>query len=313
MYANRHATYITTPAHTMKKVAVIIPAYNEEKHIANTLQSILSNDYESFEIIVVDDSSTDDTYKIAKAFESKHPVKVIRNITGKGTPAALNYGAGFTNSEYLFFINADCEASSDWIRNGTAAFDSDEVVAVEGAMYYSNPKPSFRHRVPINPFYNLSLGACLTVPGQDFANGNFAIRKSVFEALGGFDTQVFSRGREDTDLGFRACKMGRIKYEPRMKVLHNEEFWTIKSLLKNAYRYDADVLFLKHHKTFFFLKGRILHPRFLLMLFFPPLILFSFRFKSFRELIFLPAFYLYLMWLRLRIWKTSIEESFYLI
>ena len=313
MYANRHANYITTPAHTMKKVAVIIPAYNEEKHIANTLQSILSNDYESFEIIVVDDSSTDNTYTIAKTFESNHPVKVIRNRKGKGPAAALNYGAGFANSKFLFFIDADCEAPSDWIRNGTAAFDSDEVVAVEGAMYYSNPKPSFIHRVPINPFYNLSLGACLTVPGQDFAHGNFAIRKSAFDALGGFNSKVFSRGREDTDLGFRARRMGRIKFEPEMKVVHHEEFWTLKSLMKNACRYDADVLFFKHHKTFFFLKGRILHPRFLLMLFFPPIILFSFKFTSVRELFFLPSFYLYLMCLRFRIWKTSIEENFYLI
>lgn len=294
-------------------VSVIIAVYNEEKTIARTLLSILNNPFNSYEIIVIDDSSSDDTGKIAESFVGNFPVRVFKNKGVRGPSGALNYGVQYADSDFLFFIGGDCLADRHWIQRGLDAFTGDDVVAVEGAIHYAAAVLSFTHKVPVNPFYNLGMGSCLTVPGQDYANGNFAIRNQVFKDIGGFDYINFPFGREDTDLGYRATKHGSIAFEARMKVTHAEEFWTLKSLMNNANRYGADVLFYKRHRTFPFMRKRILHPLLLLLLIFPPYILFRFQFRQLKDVLFIPAFYVYLVRLRWCIWKSAVKERVLLI
>ncbi|MEM7816667.1 MAG: glycosyltransferase family 2 protein, partial [Candidatus Aenigmatarchaeota archaeon] len=97
----------------MKELSVIIPAYNEEKRIRKTIESVLKNSKDvanDVEIIVVDDGSSDNTYKIAKSLERKFPnLKVVGYEKNKGKGYAIKYGLKFATKDLVVFIDADSE------------------------------------------------------------------------------------------------------------------------------------------------------------------------------------------------------------
>lgn len=292
----------------MPSVSVIVPARNEERQLGRTLDALLANPYPNFEVLVVDDASTDGTGDVAAAFAARGRVRVLRNRRRLGPTRGTNRASRETDAELLFFIDGDCTPAPDWIEQGARAFEDPAVCAVEGAIFYANPAPSFRHRVPLNPFYNLARRGTLTVPGTDYANGNFAVRRRDFLAVGGFDARRYHCGREDTDLGLRLRPRGRIAFNPAMTVTHKEEYWTFADLLRNARRYEADVRILKDHGDFPFRRGRVLHPRLLAELCLPPLIALRYPLRSVADLGFVPQFYLYLLALRLVIWRAALRE-----
>jgi GT2 family glycosyltransferase len=288
-------------------VSVVIPARNEEAGLAETLRRILDSGYPQLSITVVDDASTDRTSAIARGFEATGRVRVLRNPERLGQVESANRGSRASSADLLFFVDGDCTPAADWIEQGVASFEGG-VVGVEGSVEYAVAVPSIRHRVPINPFYNLDLRGSLTVPGRDYANGNFAVRREAFEALGGFDARRYDCGREDTDFGWRLRRLGEIRYNPRMRVVHKEAFWTLRDLLRNARRYAADVRFLKDHGHFPFRRGLVLHPRLLAFLLFPPLAALRLPVRSWKDAVFLPKLGLYLLALRGVIWKTALQE-----
>jgi GT2 family glycosyltransferase len=292
----------------MNDVSIIIPARNEEAQIASTLEALLSNRYPSFEVIVVDDASTDATRSTADAFGHTGRVRVLHNPQRLGPARSANLASRSSAADLLFFVDGDCTPAPDWVEQGVRSLERAGVCAVEGAVHYAHPCPSFRHRVPINPFHNLSQRGSLTVPGRDYANGNFAVRRDAFLAVGGFNADRYPFGREDTDLGLRLRRSGEIAYNSEMKVTHKEEHWTFRDLMRNARRYAADVRIFKDHGDFPFRRGRVLHPRFLLELCFPPVIFFRYPMRTMGDLLFAPAFYAYLIALRVVIWKAALRE-----
>ena len=297
----------------MPSVSVIVPVRNEERQIGRTLEALLAGTFPDFEVLVVDDASSDRTAAVARSFAARGPVQVLRNRRRLGPTRGTNRASRRTDACWLFFIDGDCTPSPDWIEQGVRALQDPDVCAVEGALFYANPAPGFRHRVPINPFYNLARHGSLTVPGTDYANGNFAVRRDAFVAVGGFNARRYSCGREDTDLGLRLRAHGRIAYNPAMIVTHKEEYWTFRDLLSNARRYAADVRILKDHGDFAFRRGRILHPRLLGELCLPPLIARRYPLRSAADLRFVPQFYVYLLALRLAIWRAAVRERVFVV
>ena len=87
----------------MKKVAVIIPARNEERHISKCIRAILTNDYPNYEVIVVDDASTDQTLSVARSFQNIAPVRVIANPNRVGQGESANIGVKVSDADFLFF------------------------------------------------------------------------------------------------------------------------------------------------------------------------------------------------------------------
>lgn len=297
----------------MNSVSVVVVAYNESARIQGCITAILANDFPEFEVVVVDDASDDDTASIAAACDDMR-VKVLRNEVRLGPAASRNFGISACRGDYIFFLDADCTVGSDWIRMGAEPMeDNESIIAVEGAMFYERARPSIFDKVPVNPFYNLELRGSLTAPRCDFGSGNLAIRRSALLTVGGFNARRYPNGREDTDLGRRLMRLGEFAYAPAMKAIHRAETWRLGSLLRNARRYAADVVFCKDHGVFHFRSGVFLHPRFLAMLLFPPLIPLRFRLDSTRAWRFLAAFYIYLLALRLVIWRTALRERIFLL
>jgi cellulose synthase/poly-beta-1,6-N-acetylglucosamine synthase-like glycosyltransferase len=117
-------------------VSIVVPAYNEAEYIQESLGSLLAMEYpkDKLEIIVVDDGSTDDTYRAAKAVESDAiPVHVFRKENG-GKGAALNFGIRKAKGEFIATMDADSYVTKSTIRELLPYFDDPEVMAVSPAV-----------------------------------------------------------------------------------------------------------------------------------------------------------------------------------
>src|ERR1035437_9351910 len=123
------------------KISVIIPAYNEEKYLSKTLEAILTQDYTDFEVIVVDNASTDRTSDIAKSFSK---VKVLFE-GNKGTMWACERGRKQAIGEIIVRMDADCLPEKDWLSKGAAFFKDDKTVGVSGPYDYYDAEKIFRY------------------------------------------------------------------------------------------------------------------------------------------------------------------------
>jgi len=91
--------------YVLAKVSTIIPAYNCERYIKETIESVLSQTYKDIELIIIDDGSTDRTGEIVRSFESK--VEYIRQSKNTGPSAARNRGIEKAKGEYIAFLDGD--------------------------------------------------------------------------------------------------------------------------------------------------------------------------------------------------------------
>lgn len=288
----------------MKTATVIIPCHNEMNTIRACLTSILANDYAAFDVLVVNDGSTDETTKILEAICDPR-LRILSLAHRGGSTSAKNKGLEQTNSEVIFFTDADCVVTENWISSGISSFADPAVLAVEGPILYDRQADSLRYKMPVNPFYHSLPTRQLNTPDRDFACGNMAYRRAALSEVGGFRSNLFMSGREDTDLAVRVKSLGKIAFSHTMVVTHFSEFWDWASLSTSACRYQADVAFLKEHHFFPFSRGPVLHPRFLLLMFCPFLIPAFYRIKSLDELKFCWDFWRYIVKLRLVVWRSA--------
>lgn len=186
--------------HELPSVSVIIPAYNEEKSMAKTLDSILFTKYPNFEVIIVDDGSKDNTLKIAKNYQSKK-VKVFSKKNG-GKASALNFGIAKAKGEILFTMDADTFVDEKSMIKMVRYFKNPEVMSVTPAMIIHKPKTILQRVQSIEYLSGLflrkvfaSLNAIYISPGA-FS----AYRKSFFEEYGGYDEENIT---EDLEMALR--------------------------------------------------------------------------------------------------------------
>jgi len=231
-------------------VSVIVPAYNEEKVIISCLHSILKSRYPVFEVIVVDDGSSDRTLALAQQIQDER-LHVVTKING-GKASALNYGISLARHEAVVAIDADTVFNTYTLSFLLKHFVNPKVGAVSG-----NTRIANRHRL-ITKLQSLEyvvgfnldrrmgdLFDCITVvPG---AIGAF--RKSVLEQIGGFAPDTLA---EDTDLTLSVKELGyRIVYEASA-IAYTEVPSTINDLLKQRFRWTFGTMQAawKHRRSF---------------------------------------------------------------
>jgi glycosyltransferase involved in cell wall biosynthesis len=220
-------------------VSFIIPAYNEEKLINATLSSVFAqHTSEPFEVIVVDDNSTDGTAElVARYFPS---VKLVHEAR-QGTTWARNCGAQEAHGEFLAFIDADISVPPNWTECMLGYFHADENVAAVSGPYRYFPITQLQRFwqwlwyyiviPPVQWFFCKMFRVSSVIYG-----GNFMVRKSSFDAVKGFDTR-FNFWGEDTDLAKRLMKKGEVLFKMDVVVgsttrgLHNPDKGALKNFL----------------------------------------------------------------------------------
>ncbi|MBX7150484.1 glycosyltransferase [bacterium] len=211
-------------------VSVLIPARNEERHIGECLEALALQDYnqDKFEIIVINDRSTDRTSAIAREFENKFKHFTIVDIkemhaTMAPKKNALNEGIKIAKGEIIVCSDADCYAEVSWIRSMTECFTS-EVGMVIG---YSPIKPLnrwsvFHHFVALDSLALASAAAasCLWNKPVTATGRSLAYRKEVFNEVGGFSKIAhFVSGDDDLLLGLVKKTKWKMAYTIRRNSL----------------------------------------------------------------------------------------------
>jgi len=162
----------------------------------------------TFEVIVVDDGSTDDTAGFLEKLARSWQLLLWIRQDNAGPTVARNVGVTRARGRILAFTDSDCRPREDWVSRMVEAWDRNpDLVAVEGRTVSEPAKITpFTHQVE-----NLSGGL--------FCTCNMAYQADALRRLGGFDEDFFY-GHEDTELAVRVARTGRTMFEPEMVVLH---------------------------------------------------------------------------------------------
>jgi len=226
------------------KVTIIVPAYNEEVTIATSIKSLVKQTYDNLEIIIMDDGSKDNNYKIAKKFEGKFNGKNIKVLTKKngGKSRALNFAIERSNGEFIMCVDADSKLENDAVALMVRHFEDPEMSAIAGSVFVSNrvnlltKLQALEYIEGLNMVRNAQAFLRLVniIPGPI---GMF--RKSDVLEVGGYDHDTFA---EDCDLTLKLIKKNRkIDFEPDA-VAHTEAPEELLDLLKQRYRWTRGIL-----------------------------------------------------------------------
>jgi glycosyltransferase involved in cell wall biosynthesis len=293
-----------------EKVSIIIIAHNEEGFIEECIDSLLRQTFDSFEIIIVDSCSTDRTASLAEKFVNLGRRIRLFSARDKGFSIARNLGIQYASNPYVFFIDADCIASKDWVEAGLKEFRNKRVVGVSGLTYYvSNEyRPSIRDRV----VYNKN--------GSVYPTCNIAFEKKIVERTGGFRLR-FNDGLEDWDMALRLMRYGKIIFSTEMQVFHQKKPRKISYALSNL-RVRNTVRLIKDYYgnknlPYFYKFKRIVLPLQFFIVFCPPLLFIYYmgarRVNIFRDINFIFFDYYRYVINRIIIWKTAFQEKIFLI
>ncbi|MDR3558083.1 MAG: glycosyltransferase family A protein [Candidatus Pacebacteria bacterium] len=193
------------------KISVIIPAHNEEKYLSDTLEAILAQDYPDYEVIVIDNASTDKTSEIAESFKR---VKVLHE-SRKGTMWACECGRKEATGEIIVRMDADCLPEKDWLSKGAAFFKDESIVVVSGPYDYHDASPFFRKMsMMVQKYIYLPLNVMMQKMKIQIGitlGGNTFIRSSDLQSIGGFNTDITFYG-DDTDLPKRMSHKGKVVF-----------------------------------------------------------------------------------------------------
>lgn len=187
-------------------VSVLVPTRNRCKTIVQLLDALeAQSGAPTFEVIVIDDGSTDDTWTVLTAYQTSHPwLRPVRSAAHVGPAAARNLGIATARGRLVAFTDDDCLPDPDWIEALVAAHEAGADVVQgwtsPGVVAYGEVS-AFAHQVKVTEF------------DYRFETCNLSYHRDVLEALGGFDP-AFGRSRggapfgEDADLGWRALEAG---------------------------------------------------------------------------------------------------------
>lgn len=216
-------------------ISVVVPALNEERYIGQCLASLRAQSCprDLYEIIVVDNASTDRTSEIARGFG----VNVVYEPQ-RGVARARHRGAEEARGEIIAGTDADTIAPRTWLEEIATAFHADEELgAVTGPIlvHDGNTLDRVGARFISNPATRLSY-----ILGRGVVIGNnFAVRARDYRRVGGFDTSLLSA--EDIDLGARLSEVTRTSFSPNM-VMYVSGRRTREGYLKLFVRTSGDYL-----------------------------------------------------------------------
>jgi len=208
-----------TAGDPIPQISVVIPVYNGERTLSECLTWVFRSDFDLFEVILVDDGSTDRSRTIASTF----PCRIVSTSGRVGPAKARNIGAREARGDVLFFIDSDVMLGPDGLEQLAEAFETGDIDAVCGVQ-----TAEMRHRNLASQYKNLWMRwTYLRHTGQVplFYTTAAAIRREVFERVGGFDEGYETPNVEDTAFGQRLARDGfRVRVLAPLEVEHVKRY-----------------------------------------------------------------------------------------
>lgn len=220
------------------KLSVIVPAFNEEKYIGRCLESIIEEAGDDvYEIIVVDNASTDRTSQIAKKYKG---VKVVRE-NRKGLTKARQAGFLAAKGDILAYIDADSIVNRGWFHRVRKEFEKNPKLVCLSSPYSLYDASKWK-RVATWAYWNLLGYPIYKFLIQYMVQGtNIAIKRSVLLKIGGFDESIEFYG-EDTDIARRLNRIGKVKFLRRPLVASSARRMDAEGWLKMGFKYGFNFI-----------------------------------------------------------------------
>lgn len=226
-------------------VSVVIPAHNEEGRVGMTLDLLKRQTYpqDKFEVIVVDNNSTDRTAEVAQASGAQ----VIKEHR-PGVAWAREAGWKVARGEIILSTDADVQPPDNWVEQMVNRFrQHPELVGLTGGLrFFDKPWWFNGFAILLNPFL-VYLGFLMSRGVYNFTGNNMAARKWVYEKVGGFNTGLHFG--EDMDLARRIKQFGKIRFYPGLVM------WC------SGRRYTFDLAFWRYFVNYLW-TSLFAHPRY---------------------------------------------------
>lgn len=214
-------------------ISVIIPAYNEERFLGKCLESLLKQDLDRkyFEVVVVNNASTDKTQEVAR----RYPFKLVFQPK---LSVVLARQAGVDSSRGKIIVSADADTTypPNWLRQIKHDFESNpDIVGLVGWIYFRGTSTFINMFVGFNQQVNLYISGHAKRFPLGFA-ANMAFRREAFEKIGGYPTHLPELGDQQYIL-YRLQKLGRVLVDKRMRCFTSSR--RHQKILKNAIVYQG--------------------------------------------------------------------------
>jgi cellulose synthase/poly-beta-1,6-N-acetylglucosamine synthase-like glycosyltransferase len=240
-------------------VSIIVPVYNEGKILYSSIESLLDIDYPNYEIIIVNDGSTDNTAQVGESLVGYHKgktglVKVsLINKPNGGKSKALNAGIQYSEAQFVLCMDGDSQLTSDTLKMAMRHFDDPSVGAVAGNVKVQNRRKMLTDLQALEYLEGLNLARSAQgylqmvniIPGPI---GVF--RKVTLRDAGFYSSDTFA---EDADVTLKILSKGwKIVYEP-MAIAYTEAPSSFYQLLKQRYRWTRGILqAIRKHKKYLY-------------------------------------------------------------
>lgn len=228
------------------KISFVIPAYNEQDFIGPCLESVMRElqtaDCDA-EVIVVNNASIDATRERALAVPG---VRVV-DEPEKGLVRARQAGYMAASGELIANIDADTRLPAGWLKTVLDEFGRHpDLAALSGPLIYYDLSPAGQLMVRV--FYAVgflasSLSKLLAGAGAMIQGGNFVIRRTILDEIGGYDTTIEFYG-EDTDIARRASQAGQVKWTFRLPIYSSARRMKGEGIATTGIRYAMNYLWV---------------------------------------------------------------------
>jgi cellulose synthase/poly-beta-1,6-N-acetylglucosamine synthase-like glycosyltransferase len=245
--------WITRERHFVRrmKVSLLVPGHNEAASIENCLISLREQSYNDYELIVVDDGSTDGMSDIVQRLEAQGFVtRSARCRLRGGKSSAINLGARLATGDIIFVLDSDCSFDRYAIEEMLKPFSDPRVGAVSGSVLVRNAADSITARLQaIEYMVSISLGrSVMDMFGQvTCVSGAFgAFRREAWDDIGGMDVG----SGEDFDATIRLRRRGWKVAFAHASICYTDVPDTLYGLMRQRFRWERDSIWIRYRKHY---------------------------------------------------------------